>query len=135
MPLLTWNETMMLGIQSVDSQHQCWINLINELHEAMQQGRGSKVLNQTLTAMLDYTRVHFADEEHLLLINFYPGYTQHKQLHDSFIKKIQDLQDRLQRNHILLTMEIMRSLRDWLSNHIQSVDRQYVPFLKSKGIV
>jgi hemerythrin len=134
MPLLTWNENMMLGIQSMDNQHQRWIDLINDLHDAMQQGKGSESVNQTLASMLDYTRVHFANEERLLLKHSYPGYTQHKQLHDGFIKKIKDLQDRLQKGHILLTMEIMKSLRDWLTHHIQSVDRQYAPFLKSKGI-
>lgn len=135
MSLLTWNERMMLGIQSMDNQHQRWIELINDLHEAMQQGKGSDALNQTLASMLDYTRVHFAHEERLLLRHSYPGYTQHKKLHDDFIKKIKDIQDRLQKNHILLTMEIMKSLRDWLTDHIQNVDRQYAPFLKSKGII
>lgn len=135
MPLLTWNETMMLGIQSMDNQHQRWIGLINDLHDAMQQGKGSEVVNRTLTGMLDYARVHFVDEERLLLQHSYPGYTQHKQLHDNFIKKIKEIQDQLQKGHIILTMEIMKSLRDWLTNHIQSVDRQYAPFLKRKGIV
>jgi hemerythrin len=132
MSLLTWNEKMMLGIENIDNQHQRWITLINDLHEAMQQGKGSEVLNQTLAAMLNYTSVHFADEERLLLKHSYPGYTQHKQLHDDFIKKIKDIQDRLQKSHILLTMEIMKPLRDWLTHHIQNVDRQYAPFLKSK---
>lgn len=135
MPLLTWNENMMLGIQSMDNQHQRWIGLINDLHDAMQQGKGGEWVNQTLAAMLDYTRIHFANEERLLLKHSYPGYTQHKQLHDGFVKKINELQDRLQKGHILLTMEIMKSLRDWLTHHIQNVDRQYAPFLKGKGVV
>lgn len=135
MPLLTWNETMMLGIQSVDNQHQRWIELINDLHDAMQQGKGGEAVNRTLVSILDYTHVHFRHEECLLLQHSYPGYTQHKQLHDGFINKINDLQNRLQKGDILLSMELMKSLRDWLINHIQSVDRQYAPFLKQKGVV
>lgn len=135
MPLLTWNENMMIGIQSIDNQHQRWIDLINDLHETMQRWKGSEAINQTLASMLDYTRVHFSDEEKLLSTHSYPGYVQHKQLHDGFINRIKELQDRLQKGHIILTISVMKSLRDWLKNHIQKVDRQYAPFLKSKGIV
>lgn len=44
MSLLAWNENMMIGIESIDNQHQRWIGLINDLHEAMQQGRVVKRL-------------------------------------------------------------------------------------------
>lgn len=74
-------------------------------------------------------------EERLLLQHTYPGYTQHKQLHANFINQLKDLQDRLENGHIRLTMKIMRSLRNWLKDHIQNIDRQYAPFLKGKGVV
>jgi hemerythrin-like metal-binding protein len=135
MSLLTWNETMMLGIGDIDRQHQRWIELINALHEAMHEGKGSETINETLAHMLDYTRVHFVHEERLLLQHSYPGYTQHKQLHDNFISQLKDVRDRLENGHIILTMEVMRSLRNWLKDHIQNIDRQYAPFLKGKGVI
>lgn len=125
---------MIIGLQSMDFQHQHWVRLINQLHEAMLQGKGNQVINQTLNDMLGYTRVHFASEERLMSENGYPTYHQHKKLHDDFIEKIQNLKDRLDQGHMILAMEIMKEMRNWLTQHIQNKDRQYTSFLKQKGV-
>ena len=33
-----------------------------------------------------------------------------------------------------MTVEVMNFLKDWLSNHIQTSDKKYGPFLNSKGV-
>ena len=135
MALLSWNESLIIDIQSIDFQHKHWVRLINELHEAMLQGRASQVIDQTLTNALGYTRLHFATEERLLSENGYPTYNQHKKLHDDFINKILNLNDRLEKGHTVLAMELIGEMRNWLADHIQNIDRQYVSFLKQKGVV
>ena len=134
MALLAWNESLTINIQSIDFQHKHWVRLINELHEAMLRGKGSKVIDQTLDNALGYTRLHFATEERLLLENGYPTYEQHKRLHDDFVGKVMCLKDRLNQGQAVLAMELITEMRDWLAQHIQNVDRQYAPFLKQKGV-
>jgi hemerythrin len=134
MPLIPWDEKMIIHVQSMDFQHQHWVRLMNQLHEAMLEGKGSLVIHQTLSDALGYTRVHFTSEERLLSENGYPAYNQHKKIHADFIEKILNLQDRLDKGHMILAIEIMKEMRNWLTQHIQDTDRQYVSFLKQKGV-
>lgn len=134
MALLAWNESLVIGIQSMDFQHKHWVRLINELHEAMLRGEGSKAINQSLDNALGYTRLHFAAEERLLSENGYPTYEQHKKLHDDFVGDIARLKDRLNAGHAVLAMELITEMKDWLRQHIQNADREYAPFLKRKSV-
>jgi len=100
----------------------------------MRQGKGRDVIAQTLAKVVDYTRTHFTYEEELMAKSGYPEYAQHKAMHDEFVLRVQDWQHRQQASDVALTLEVMGSLKDWLLNHIQTVDRRYVPWLKGKNI-
>jgi hemerythrin len=134
MPLVTWNDSIAVDIKSIDAQHQRWISLINDLHDAMRLGKGKTAIAQTLTNVVDYTRTHFTYEEGLMTKSAYPEFAQHKALHDEFIGKVQEWQRRQQTSDVALTLEVMGTLKDWLINHIQTVDRRYVPWMKSKNV-
>ncbi len=135
MPLIAWNESIAINIASIDAQHQRWIGLINDLHEAMKVGKGRHVIGDTLDAMVDYTKTHFRNEEGLMSTNGYSEFAQHKAIHDEFINKIVGWQDRYRQGEAGLTLEVMSSLGDWLQSHIRSVDKRYAPHLKCKGVV
>jgi hemerythrin len=55
MPLLTWNDSIAIGLPSMDAQHQRWIELINNLHEAMRQGKDREAVGKTLAEMAGTT--------------------------------------------------------------------------------
>lgn len=134
MPMIPWDDKIALDIKSIDAQHRYWIGLINDLYDAMKEGKGKDIASKILTSMFTYTRTHFAYEEGVLSNNGYPEYAAHKALHDAFIQKITDLQQRQKSAGTTMTLEVLDSLKDWLVNHIQSVDRKYAAFLKEKGV-
>ena len=134
MPLITWNESYSVKVKSMDAQHKRWIDLINELYEAMRVGKGKDILSDTLTKMLEYGRTHFAAEELLMDKNGYPELKQHQKQHDAFFEQMDELSRRQMAGEVALTIEVMGSLKDWLVNHIQGVDQRYSDFLNSKGI-
>jgi hemerythrin len=134
MPLITWNDSIATDIKSIDAQHQRWIGLINDLHDAMRQGKGKALIAQTLAKVVDYTQTHFTYEEELMAKAGYPELAQHKALHDEFVVKVHDWQERQQASDVALTLEVMGTLKDWLLNHIQTADRRYAPWLKTKGL-
>jgi len=74
MPLITWNDSLTISFEEIDTQHRRWIELINELHEAMRLGKGRQVMARVLAEMLEYTRTHFAAEERIMEDRSYPGY-------------------------------------------------------------
>lgn len=135
MPLLVWNENLAIDIPSMDSQHQQWIGLMNDLHEAVQKGENN--VYQILVGMIGYTCTHFKSEEELLYEHDYSDYAHHKQLHDEFIGQLEKLQNELpesQQADWLSTMKVIRLLSGWLSHHIKVEDRKYASFLKEKGV-
>lgn len=135
MPLITWNTTYSVKVSELDSQHQRWFEIINNLHEAMLGGKGRSVLAQTLNDLTEYTSVHFSTEEKYLSQYSYPDYQKHKDIHDVFVKRINQINEKYQAGDtILLTVELMDEMRDWLLNHILVQDKAYSDFLSGKGL-
>lgn len=135
MALITWDDSIKVGLWTIDTQHERWVGFINDLYEAMLEGKGDAVLRHTLAGMVDYTRTHFADEEKLMSTHGYSNYAEHKALHDAFVVRVHDLRRRVEVGEILLSREVLNYLKDWLLNHIKVTDQDYVPLLKSKGVV
>ena len=134
MALITWSNDLSVNIKEFDEEHKKLINMINDLHSAMGLGKGKEIIRQVLVRLVDYTKTHFAAEEQLMRKNEYPGYLSHKALHDELTKQVEDLQSKFQEGRMLVTVQVMNFLKDWLSNHIQNTDKKYGPYLNRKGI-
>ena len=48
MALVTWDQTCSVSVRSMDEQHQKPFSLINNLHDAMRQGKGQEVVQDTV---------------------------------------------------------------------------------------
>jgi hemerythrin len=132
---ITWTYLFSVGVSDMDNEHKVMVALINELYDAMQQGRSEEVLKKIVDEVIKYTKIHFVHEELLLAETNYPGADAHKKEHDGFIK------------HILMfhakctddprgadAINLMNFLRNWLVNHILFSDHKYKAFLNAKGI-
>lgn len=135
MLLMTWDSTWSVNVKEIDGQHQRLIALINDLHDAMKAGKGRDVLGGVLTELANYTVYHFGTEEKLLQANGYPGYGAHKKEHETFTKEVLDLKSRCDRGDLILTINVMAFLKDWLTGHILKTDKRYSAFLNGKGVV
>lgn len=134
MPLIAWNEKLAVNIKQIDDEHKHLVALINELHDAMVQGKGREVMGEVLTNLVEYTQTHFAHEEHWMSTYGYLGYVRHKNEHDALTKQVLDLQRQYLQGQAVLTMDVMNFLRDWLNDHIMGSDQKYAPYLRSKGV-
>jgi len=134
MALLTWDETYKVGISEIDQQHKRLIQMINDLQEALVAQKGQLALGEIVGRMLDYAAYHFATEELLLETNGYAQFGAHKREHEGFTAKAQELRRRVDNKSFVLTLEVLRFLRDWLSQHILVNDKKYAPFLLGVGV-
>lgn len=134
MAIMNWNDSYSVNITSIDIQHKKLIDMINALHDAMAQGKGRDVMAPMVRDMATYAVTHFANEEKLMQEKGYPDFAAHKAQHDAFKQKVGDFQAKVADNKLGVTLEVMNFLKDWLSNHILSVDKKYAPFLNEKGI-
>ncbi|MGO9013833.1 MAG: bacteriohemerythrin [Dissulfurispiraceae bacterium] len=135
MALMVWSDNFSVNVSQIDEQHKKLVGILNDLHDAMKQGKGSDVTGNVLSGLVQYVASHFATEEKLMKESAYPEYTKHKFEHDALTKQALDLQKQFQEGKTVLTIELMQFLKDWLSKHILGTDKKYGPYFNSKGIV
>ena len=129
MALMQFSDKYHTGIAQVDNQHKKLFDLINELNDAMKQGKGSEVVGKTLDALMNYTVTHFKDEEALMVSKKYPGYLSHKMQHDQFVAKVKEMAEKQKAGRSLVQIEVSKFLADWLTGHIIKTDMMYVSHL------
>lgn len=108
--------------------------MINELHEAMRAGRGREVMSEILQGLVDYTKYHFSTEERYMALHGYPEYQHHRSEHKIFVDKVMEFQRELDSGSLLLSLDVMDFLKNWLSNHILVKDKKYAPFFNERGL-
>jgi hemerythrin len=130
MAIITWSDSYTVNSAPIDAQHKKLFGLINDLHDAMLQGKGKDILGTTLDALMDYTKVHFSAEEQMLEKLKYPELDVQKAEHAIFIKKITEMQTLQKTGKLVLTMPVLEFLKSWLSNHILKNDKKYSTYIR-----
>lgn len=134
MALIEWSDELSVGITSIDDQHKRLVAIINELHLAMLDRRERQLMAKIFGELVDYTKTHFAFEEDLFAEHGYPEGENHAALHRHLAQRVIELKEEFDAGNTAVTLEVMRFLRDWLADHILDSDRQYAPFLRTKGL-
>ncbi len=132
MPFIEWSDKLITGVREADEQHKKLVSLINELYDAMKQGKGIEVIDKTLDELVRYAGYHFTTEETLMSKYGYPELASHKREHEAFKAKIKEFLEKKAKGEATLTMEVMTFLKDWLVKHIMGTDKKYGPFLQQK---
>ena len=134
MALLNWSSSYSVGVKTLDSQHTVLFDILNELHAAMMKGQAQSLTGPLLRKLQEYTRNHFSAEEQMLSAARYPGLAEHRKLHVDLMKQVEEYAGRFERGEITLNLHLLNFLRDWLTTHIQKVDKQYGPWLNENGV-
>ncbi len=132
--LMQWGPQFSINVQQFDNQHKRLIEMVNQLNDAMNSGKGHDALKSILDGLIQYTATHFADEEKILAQQNFPDLEQHKLAHKELVKTALELQKKFHGSSSALSGEVMNFLRNWLVNHIQGVDKKYGVYLNGKGI-
>ena len=123
MALFAWSDDLGVGNSFIDGDHKKLITMINNFHDAMEQGRGNDVVGKVLNNLVIYTKEHFGREEAEMQRIKYSRYLMHRLEHDKLIKEVADLQSSFASGKVMLTMTVSKFLRDWLLTHIKQTDK------------
>lgn len=134
MALFKWNDSLSVRVASFDAHHKRLVDIINELHNFMLNGRPQMIIEKTIMELLNYTKYHFEDEERVMLAHEFPGYAEHKAEHDNFVAKVNECMNTYKSSPLSLTIDLMDFLREWLTGHIMMTDKQYSGFLNDRGV-
>ena len=135
MPLMTWQDSMSVGVKLLDDDHKKLIGMVNELHDGILEGRRKEALGHVLDELVKYTKIHFMHEEDMFSKTKYPAGAAHKKEHDDLVQKAADLQARFKTGPTsMLSLEVMGFLKSWLNHHIGGSDKAYTKHLNASGI-
>jgi hemerythrin len=134
MAIIQWNDTFSVKVAEIDQQHQKLVSMINELSDAMKQGKGKDALSKIVNGLVSYTVTHFNTEEKYFDRFGYPETDSHKKEHVAFVKKVSEFKDGFEKGKLSLSIEVMNFLSDWLKNHINGTDKKYSQFFNEKGL-
>ena len=126
---IQWTSDLDTNIQVIDNQHRRIVDYINQLDDASKaKNRGET--GQVLNDLVDYTLSHFAFEESLMEEAGYPFINGHKRVHELFVKRVSDFQQRFKMGEDI-SSELLTVLKSWLVNHIKSDDNDYASLVQS----
>ena len=134
MALIQWNDSLSVNVAEIDRQHQKLVVMLNEMNDALKQGKGKEVLGKILNDLTSYTATHFKTEEKYFALYRYPETAGHKKEHLAFVKKVSDFKDGFEKGKFSVTIELMQFLCDWLKNHIKGTDKKYSVFFNQNGL-
>ena len=135
MSKIEWDDSLSIGVDQIDDQHQMLIQKLKDLSDAFSHGHEHSKILKTLDFMIDYTDFHFTDEEKLMARHEYPGLeeqkAQHQEFKDTLNNILDDYQDEGPTQGLADSINVF--LLNWLINHIKGVDLKLGQFLSSKA--
>lgn len=96
----------------------------------MRVGLGYKQVEITIGELRDYTVTHFVDEEDFMKKINYPGLAEHIESHKYFIEMVDDFAKRYREGEIAISLKILDFLKNWLTNHILTADKDITNYLR-----
>ena len=141
MGLITWNNDLALNISEIDDQHKQLVNIINELFDAMMDGRGFEIINDILNKLLEYTDYHFATEEKYFDQFQYIESEKHKEEHRYYVEQVNEFKKAFDEGKTIregsdnvLSIDLWKLLERWLNDHLKNSDKNYAPLFLKKGL-
>jgi len=134
MALIEWNDSLSVGVPSIDAQHAVLVETLNDLHDAMMSGQGHARTGALLSTLISYAHDHFAAEEAMLEAAGYAQLDAHRAHHRGLTRQVQNYVARYERGEATVNMHLLNFLRDWLTNHIMKEDKAYSSTMVAHGI-
>lgn len=129
---ITFDDNLITGNKTIDSQHQELIDRIRQFVAACKSGDSKIKAIKMLDYLDEYTNFHFQEEEDLQKKVSYPEISGHHAKHEEFKTSIQELYDYLNENEgpdDQFIEQVKRNVVDWLFQHIKTFDRSVAEYI------
>lgn len=125
----------LVGVSIIDDEHKRLFEIIKEANDVMHNDflydKFDQISN-VLGELVEYTKVHFADEEKYMESINYEGLEDQKRAHSMFVEKIENINlDDVDENQDEYLTGLLNFLLDWLVNHILKADK-LIPVVELK---
>ncbi|OLN31264.1 Methyl-accepting chemotaxis protein [Desulfovibrio sp. DV] len=133
--MIAWDESLAVGVDEIDAQHQSIIALINDLATRKNQA-DEATTTQALHFLRNYLHDHFELETELMLDMGYPDLEAHRQQHELFVNHIIFFEIEKEFGVVSEQMlaDILAFLKDWFLSHIQREDKALGRFVRTQAL-
>jgi hemerythrin-like metal-binding protein len=133
---ITWKDEYSLGIDIIDNQHREFVRILGDLNTAMHKpGNTAIALEAALSDLENYLAYHAKTEEGFFDKFNYEKAVEHKAEHTRLAEYVGKIREELLVNkHMETAMQLVDFLEDWLIEHEQGIDREYVECFKKNGL-
>lgn len=132
---IVFDDSLYTGNELIDNEHKELIQRANRLLDSCEKGTEKLTAVKTLDFLMDYTEVHFADEEKLQMETGYDRYEQHKEQHQLFKNSVDELRQMLEEEEgptDAFVAAVNKNVGQWLVNHIQGWDKAVAEFVRNR---
>lgn len=131
---LTWNDSYRIQIPLIDERNQRIIEIAAKFEELNSAKRKKDedydTIGEALADIMEFARMHFNEEEKILVGKQYPELNQHRREHKKFIKKIMAFRRLYSEDPPKVADDAVKYIRAWLPLHIRDQDSRYAPFVR-----
>ncbi len=130
MALVRWSNRFELGVPFIDADHRVLVDLLNRMHDASRADGDLTDIGGILSALVDYTRYHFAREERAQAAAKYPDIADHRLQHARLTGEAKRLFAAFRADPGAVEVgDVVDFLSDWLMDHILFHDMAIKPYL------
>lgn len=129
MAYIDWDQNFSVGNSVLDTQHRALVDIVNELHEAMNSGKGKEALAHVYDSLVEYVEMHFRTEELLFNASNYPEKKVHIREHKKMMEEAKEFKDMFDDGEKFLTLETLNLVKEWVVHHIKETDMGYREYI------
>jgi hemerythrin-like metal-binding protein len=122
MAFLQWNESYAVGIKDIDFQHKKLFELVNKLHNSLNNGHSRREVEVIINALSSYFDYHFTEEENFLKRINYPDMANYYHSSAELNDKLRTLKAQYSKARTGSPLVFLNFFKNWLTEHIQSLE-------------
>ena len=128
MPVMEWNESLMLDRSVMDETHEEFVELLNRLADAPED-RMLAVLDEFIA----HTIAHFAQEQRWMEQMSFPPTECHVREHDGVLEIAREVRKRAAAGETGFGAVLAQAVAQWFANHAASMDNVLALYMQEVG--
>ncbi len=114
MNYLDWNSTFHTGIASIDYDHRRLIEMLNEIHDLIEQSAEQCTISDELADFYAFAEGHFALEKKLMQDENLPDLQERRDIHHRLLDQVREIMDGYEDGIYQPAERLPETLKLWL---------------------
>lgn len=128
MPVMEWNDTLVLDQGVMDDTHREFIDLLNRLADAQPEDALA-----VLDEFIAHTEAHFGQEQKWMEDMAFPPLACHVREHEGVLEISREVRNRLAAGQAKFAQVLAQAVAEWFETHAASMDHVLALYMKENA--